>query len=335
MRQMIIESQAPVRIDLSGGTLDIWPLYLFHQRSITINIAINLFAKVRLKTRRDQKIIIKSLDLNQEIEVDNIEKLANTSNFELFKEVISFFDPPIGLDIISYCQAPIGSGLGSSSALMIALLGTFNHLSNKKYKPHELISLGKNLEVKLLKASAGEQDFYPALYGGLNCLHLRVDGVKKESITIEPEELEKRLILCYSGISRLSGKYNWNIIKMHIDGDKHIFDIFEQLRDISLSMSKALRAKNYKKIGQLFNKEWEARKELPGKISSEKILSLRQHALKNGAFAAKICGAGGGGCLLFWAEPKNKKNIIESLKNAGAQILPFKISFSGLEIKEV
>jgi D-glycero-alpha-D-manno-heptose-7-phosphate kinase len=332
---VIIESQAPVRLDLSGGTLDIWPLYLFHQHSITINVAINLFAKVKLKTRKDQKITIKSLDLNQEAKADSIKKLAQISNFDLFKEVISFFNPPTGLNIISYCQAPMGSGLGSSSALMIAFLGALNHLLNKKYKPHELISLGKNLEAKLLKASAGEQDFYPALYGGLNCLHLRADGIKKESITIEPEELENRLILCYSGISRLSGKYNWNIVKMHIDGDKHIFDIFEQLRDISLSMSKSLRAKNYKKIGQLFNKEWEARKKLPGKISSEKILSLRQHALTNGALAAKICGAGGGGCLLFWTEPKNKKTIIESLKNAGAQILPFKISFSGLEIKEV
>lgn len=333
MKEKVIESQAPVRLDLSGGTLDIWPLYLFHQHSITINLAINLFVKVRLKTRRDEKITIKSLDLNQETEADSIKKLAQISNFDLFKEVINFFEPTMGLDLISYSQVPAGSGLGSSSALMIALLGAFNHLLHKKYKPQELILSGKNLEAKLLKAPAGEQDFYPALYGGLNCLHLGIDGVKQESIIIEPEEFEKRLILCYSGISRLSGIFNWNIIKMHIDGDKRIFDIFEKLRDISLSMRKALLTKNYKKIGQLFNEEWESRKKLPGKISSEKVLSLRQRALKNGALAAKICGAGGGGCLLFWVEPKNREKVIACLKNAGGYILDFKISLSGLEIK--
>lgn len=332
---MIIESRAPVRIDLSGGTLDLWPLYLFHQQSMTINMAIDIYAEIKIKTRRDKRIIIKSLDLDQEIDIVNIVALSEIPGFELFKEVIRFFKPKRGFELISNCHAPARSGLGGSSALLIALLGAFNSLAKDKYKKEELIILAKDLEARLTKFPTGEQDFYSALYGGISCLHLGIGGVKREQIAMKPGELEKRLVLCYSGASRLSNIINWNVLKKHLDGDKRIFQIFEKIRDISISMHEVLKANDYFRMNKLFNDEWNARRELPGKITSAKIESLKKIGLDAYAVSAKICGAGGGGCLLFWAEPIHTEYVTECLNNAGAQVLDFKISPSGLEVKKL
>jgi len=331
---MIIESRAPARIDLSGGTLDIWPLYLFHQHSMTINIAIDIYADVKLKTRRDKRVIIKSLDLDEEINVINMAALLEVPGFELFKEVIRFFKPKKGFELISNCRTPARSGLGGSSALLIALLGAFNRLANNKYKVEELIRLAKNLEARLIKVPTGVQDFYSALYGGVSCLHLGIEGVLREQITTVPGELERRLILCHSGASRLSNIINWNILKKHLDGDTKIFALFEKIRDISISMREALIAKDYLRMGKLFIEEWNTRRELPGKISLKKIESLKKIGLESRALSAKICGAGGGGCLLFWAEPIHKEYVTECLNKAGAQVLDFKISSSGLDVKK-
>ena len=331
---MIIESRAPLRIDLSGGTLDIWPLYLFHPGSMTINMAIDLYARVRLKVRSDKKLVIKSSHPSKEIEAAELSALKEVPGFELFKEVISFFSPPMGLQITSHSEVPAGSGLGGSSALMIALLGAFNCLVGDKYKAEELILLGKNLEARVTKLPTGEQDFYSALYGGINCLHLGIDKIRREGLMIDTGELEKRLILCYSGISRFSGLNNWNLIKRHLDGDKEIFDLFDKLRDISKSMRSTLISRDYPKIGKLFTQEWQTRRRLPGKISSRMEL-LKRRAEEEGALAAKVCGAGGGGCLLFWTEPENNAKVINCLENAGAQVMKFQMSTSGLVVNQI
>jgi len=167
MSNTVTESQAPTRIDLCGGTIDIWPLYLFHNSAATINLAVNLYAKTRIKERRDSKIVIESKDLKKRIKFDSIDKLSHNHSLSLITKILSFFKPETGLHIETDCEAPAGAGLAGSSALNIALCTAMNKLTGKSYSKKELITIAKNIESQVIRVPTGEQDYYPAMFGGL------------------------------------------------------------------------------------------------------------------------------------------------------------------------
>ena len=327
---MIIESKAPTRIDLAGGTIDIWPLYLFHHGAVTINAAINLYATVKLTPRDDKKIIIESKDQGKRVNVASINKLNAAKGLELITELIRFYSPKQGFHLITDCAAPAGSGIGGSSSLNIALNSTLNRFTDNRYSKKYILTIAKNIEARVIGVPTGEQDYYPALFGGVNIIRLEDKGVTREKINIHTKELERRLILCFTGKPRASGTNNWQIMKKHIDGDKALYQKMESIKQTALKMGEALAKNRFDIVGQLLNEEWDNRKKLSKNVTTLKIEKIIKSAFQKGATAAKVCGAGGGGCLVLFVPPDKKKVVEKIIQLHRCKILPFNITPNGL-----
>jgi len=331
---LIIESQAPTRIDLAGGTVDIWPLYLFHERAQTVNFAIDQYARCRVETREDGRFIVESRDRGARIEADSLEALRGDEELALVSKLVYFFKPQTGLTITTDCLAPAGAGLAGSSALNIAVCGALNHLTGRRFTREQLPFIAINVETQVLGVPAGYQDYFPAVYGGVSNVKLRVEGVIREGIQTDLDELERRVALCFTGAPRNSGANNWEMFKTHIDGDPQIFAKFERIRDTALKIGEALEANAFDRIGAVFAEEWESRRELVPGISTPFIDELIEVAKRHGAEAAKVCGAGGGGCVAFYCAASRKAEVERALTSAGGQVIPYHIAREGLSVKE-
>ena len=333
---MIIESSAPTRVDLAGGTIDIWPLYLFHPGASTVNFAINLRAHCRIETRDDSRIILESHDRKVAFETNlaAIEDLASEERLELIAKLVHFFKPTTGFHLIANSEAPAGAGLAGSSALNIACIGALNRLVGGRYPESKFITIAANVETTVIRVPAGFQDYYSALHGGASCIHFRIDGIERESLEVDLATLESRLAICYTGEPRLSGTNNWEITKNHIDGQPGLFTLFDRIRDSSLEMRKALLACDWTRVGSIMRDGHPTRKRLAPNVTTPQMDKLVEKALRNGAEAAKVCGAGGGGCIAFFCEEGRRDEVEGALaEEEGVEILTWKIDPQGLIVR--
>ena len=334
---MIIESIAPTRVDLAGGTIDIWPLYLFHPGATTVNFAISLYARCRIETRDDDRIILESRD--REVMFDTslaeIEELAREERLELISKLVHFFRPERGFHLTAESSAPAGAGLGGSSALAIACIGALNRLVGERYPKEKFIMLAANIETTVIRVPAGFQDYYGAFYGGANAIHFRADGIRREALGVDAEQLERRVVVCYTGEPRLSGINNWEMTKSHIDGDPVIIQLFDSIRDAGRGMREALGANDWARVGEIMRAAYPNRKRLAPNITTPHMELLVQKAHAAGAVAAKVCGAGGGGCIAFLCDDDAKESVEHALAaEEGAEILNWKLAPEGLTVRE-
>ncbi len=331
---MIIETSAPTRVDLAGGTIDIPPLFLFHEGASTVNFAIDLLAKCRIETRDDDRIILESVDrgLRFESSLDKIAELKNEPRLELLSKLVYFFKPETGFHMTTESHAPAGAGLAGSSTLNIACIGALNKLVGERYTPDRFIPIAANVECQVIKVPTGYQDYHSAQFGGVACIHFGAEGMRREGLDIDTETLERRIVVCYTGEPRNSGTNNWEITKRHIDGDKELFEIFEGIRDTSLKIRSALLASDWDTVGETLRLAHPQRKRLSPQITTPHMDMLIEIAMANGAIAAKVCGAGGGGCIAFFCED-GRKHDVESAIAADAEILNWNLSCDGLIIK--
>ena len=326
---MRIETSAPTRIDLAGGTLDIWPLYLFHPGAQTINAAINLRACAAIETRSDDRIVMHSIDTGVTVEADHWNELRDCHELRLISLLAHFFHAR-GITLTTTCASPAGAGIAGSSALNVAVCAALAEWSGTRYKPEALLRVALNVEAQAIGVPTGLQDYRPALYGGLAALELGADDVVRVPLQIDPTELERRLVLCYTGQPRDSGTNNWDIMKRHIDGDRHVFDCFEAIRDTAVAMRGAIDSNDWDALGQAIGNEWEHRKRLAPGVSTPAIDALIAGGIRAGASTAKVCGAGGGGCLFCYGPPERQDAIREALIAGGARLLDFRLDQQGL-----
>jgi D-glycero-alpha-D-manno-heptose-7-phosphate kinase len=334
---MIIESSAPPRVDLAGGTIDIWPLYLFHPGATTVNFACTLYARCRIETRDDGRIILESRDRKTAFEthLSALEDLLNEERLELLSKLVHFFKPTTGFHLVSESAAPAGAGLGGSSALAIACIGALNRLVGNRYDEDEFVTIAANVETTVIKVPAGIQDYYPPLYGSVSCIHFRPEGIERESLDVNLDELERRIAICYTGEPRLSGINNWEVFKKHIDGDPEIFEVFEGIRDSARRMREALLADDWDRIAASMKKAYPNRKKLAPTITTPQMDLLVDKAFASGAVGAKVCGAGGGGCIAFLCAPGRKRDVERALaEEEGVEVLDWKVAREGLVVKE-
>jgi D-glycero-alpha-D-manno-heptose-7-phosphate kinase len=326
---VLIKTSAPTRIDLAGGTLDIWPLYLFHQGAQTVNAAISLRARATVETRHDSRIVIRSEDTGVTVEANDWTELRGRRELRLLSLLAHFFEAR-GLTLTTSCDSPAGAGIAGSSALNVAVCAALAEWNRSHYEPEALLQIAMNIEAQAINVPTGLQDYRPALYGGIAALELGVDGVRRIALHVDPVELERRLVLCYTGEPRNSGTNNWEIFKRHIDGDRHVFDCFERIRDTAASMRHALSRADWDGVSQSMADDWEHRKQLAPGVSTPMIDGLIERARDAGATAAKICGAGGGGCLVCFAPPDRRSAVQSALQSDGARLLEFTIERSGV-----
>ncbi len=333
---MIIESSAPTRVDLSGGTIDIPPLFLFHENAATVNFAVDLMAKCRIETRNDGIITLRSIDRGLEFDtpLDQIDSLKNELRLELLAKLVYFFRPETGFTMTTESEAPAGAGLAGSSTLNIACIGALNALVGNRYTPERFIPIAANVECQVIKVPTGYQDYYSAQYGGVSCIHFGVDGMRREALEIDTDILESRIAVCYTGEPRNSGTNNWELTKRHIDGDKELFEIFDGIRDTSIEMREALVNGDWDLVGDILRRSHPERQRLSPNIATPHMEMLINKALAGGAIGAKICGAGGGGCIAFFCEEGRKPDVEALLASEpGVEVLNWKLSRSGLTIR--
>jgi D-glycero-alpha-D-manno-heptose-7-phosphate kinase len=333
---VIIESSAPTRVDLAGGTIDIPPLFLFHEGASTINFAVSLMANCRIETRDDNRIILESVDQRATVEttVDDIASLRNDNRLQLLSKLVYFFRPETGFHMTTRSEAPAGAGLAGSSTLNIACIGALNKLVGDRYTPDRFIPIAANVECQVIRVPTGYQDYYSAAYGGVSCVHFGPEGITREELPIETSDLERRIAVCYTGEPRNSGTNNWEITKRHIDGDKEIFDIFESIRDASIQMRSAILTHDWNAVGEILLESHPHRKRLSPNITTPQMDHLIDIALANGAIAPKVCGAGGGGCIAFYCEDGRRPDVEAALSaEPGAEVLEWRVSPDGLVVR--
>jgi D-glycero-alpha-D-manno-heptose-7-phosphate kinase len=334
---MIIESSAPPRVDLAGGTIDIWPIYLFHPGATTVNFALSLHARCRIETRDDGRIILESRDRKVAFEshLDAIEDLLLEERLELVSKLVHFFKPTTGFHLVAESAVPAGAGLGGSSALAIACIGALNRLVGNRYDERKFVTLAANIESTVIKVPAGFQDYFPPLHGGVSSIHFRADGIEREELNVNADELERRIAICYTGEPRLSGINNWEIFKRHIDGDTELFELFEGIRDSARNVREALLADDWDKVAATMKNAYPQRKRLAPTITTPQMDMLVEKALASGAEAAKVCGAGGGGCIAFLCEPGRRPEVEAALAvEDGVEVLDWKLAREGLVVTE-
>jgi D-glycero-alpha-D-manno-heptose-7-phosphate kinase len=322
-------TSAPTRIDLAGGTIDIWPLYLFHPGAQTLNAAISLRARARIDARDDDRVVIVSKDTGATVEAAHWSELRHRQELRLLSLLAHFFEAR-GITLTTECESPAGAGIAGSSALNVAVCAALAQWKRVHYEPEALLQVAMNVEAQAINVPTGLQDYRPALYGGIAALELEVDGVRRVALDVDPAELEQRIVLCYTGEPRNSGTNNWEITKRHIDGDRHIFDCFERIRDTAAAMRTALNAGDWDAAGRAVAEEWENRKRLAPGVTTPAIDDLIARAMGAGATAAKVCGAGGGGCLFCYGPPARNGAIREALAAGGARLLDYTVERDGL-----
>jgi D-glycero-alpha-D-manno-heptose-7-phosphate kinase len=218
--------------------------------------------------------------------------------------------------------------------LAIACIGALNRLVGDRYARHKFITIAANIETTVIKVPAGFQDYYSAFYGSTSCIHFRPDGIEREALAVDEGQLEERIAICYTGEPRLSGTNNWDIFKRHIDGDPELFQLFDGIRDSALRVRGALLAKDWDSMVQTMRRAYPNRKRLAPGVTTPQMDSLVETALANGAEAAKVCGAGGGGCIAFVCAEGRRRDVERALSGKGAAVLDWKIAREGLVVTE-
>ena len=333
----IVFSQAPCRVDLAGGTVDLWPLYLFHPGAVVVNLAVNVLTTCRITPLAGKQIHLTSLDTGREERFAKFSELCTATKFKhpLAAHLVKFFAPEGGFRMETNSESPAGAGISGSSALMIASTAALANFTGREMGLEDTRVLAQNIEAQLIQVPTGCQDYYPALYGGASAIRLDPDGVHREAIPVPLEEIDSRFVLAYTGAPRQSGINNWEVFKAHIDGNRKVHRNFDSITAIAQAMHNALGNARWDEVARLLREEWKLRKTNAPGITTPFVDKLIEVARKNGGVAAKVCGAGGGGCVIFMAEEGARERVEEALRAAKATILPFRVAREGLSVEVI
>ena len=327
---MRISASAPTRIDLAGGTIDIWPLYLFHDGAQTLNAAISLRARAWIEPRPDERVELVSEDTDKQENL-SFDQLRADTTLPLLAKLAHRFGAH-GIRLTTRGESPTGAGIAGSSAMNVAICGALAKYTGASHDSEALLEIAKDVEAQVIKVPTGLQDYRPAMYGGVAAVELQAGQPKRVALDVDPRELERRIVLCYTGEPRNSGTNNWEITKRHIDGDAHIYDCFERIRDTAADMREAITRGDWERTAACVATEWDNRKRLAPGVTTAAIDQLIARATAAGARAAKVCGAGGGGCMFCIAAPEDVAAVREALADGGARLLDFRIETTGLDV---
>jgi len=352
-----IVSKAPTRIDLAGGTVDIWPIYLFLRQPVTLNLGIDLHAEARIETRSgDSGVTLRSDDQGHEVKLSWQQVLdgshAPHPALVLHYKLLRHFarEAPesrrAGLTLSTRAKSPAGAGLGGSSTLSIAMVGALaTWATGKPLDPLKdgvrMIELVRDIETTVINVPAGMQDYYGAMFGGLQALRWAAGTHQRDWLPEEIfHELEDRLLLFYSGQSRNSGINNWALFKGFIDGEGEVRSKFERIAAATTELERALLARDWAGCGRAIAEEWAVRRTLAPGITTPEMDQAFAEAARIAPISGKVCGAGGGGCFFIYVSTPDQKlrsqhkdQIEKALTDRGIRALPFKAVPRGVEVQ--
>ncbi|MGB9877346.1 MAG: GHMP kinase [bacterium] len=326
---MKVLCRAPVRIDFAGGFTDVEP-YCLQRGGAVVNATIGLYSHILLELKEGANLKITSLDYGLSEEARSIREMEYGGNLDLLKAGLKRMGIDLGGEVKAWCDAPPGAGLGASAATAVCLLYALCKMRGSKMGREEIAELAHRLEKEELGIWGGKQDQYASALGGFLFMEF-AEEVKWQRLEASKEFkklLEKRLVLCYTGRSRLSGK----IINEVMGRYKKVIGLLDEMKEIAYNIKKAILEGDIEAVGKLMEENWRRQKKLAEGISDAQIEQIFRVAKEGGAIGGKAMGAGGGGCILFMAKEGREKELKEKLESIGIKILPLKFVGKGVEI---
>ncbi len=334
----IIRARSPLRLGLAGGGTDVSPFSDIYGGYV-LNATISMYAYASIKPRKDGKIILNSLDRNEQIKLDANKELNIDGKLDLLKGVYNrivkdFTKEPFSFELSTYVDAPAGSGLGSSSTLVVAILSAFSEWLHLPLGEYEIAHLAYEIERNDLGFTGGKQDQYAATFGGFNFMEFHNGNVIVNPLRIKREyinELQLNILLFYTGTSRLSSKIiDAQIANVNAKKEQSL-EAMHKLKEQALLMKEALLKGKLDEIGEILNYGWQSKKLMTNEISNALIDEMYEEALKAGATGGKISGAGGGGFMMLYCPGNNRYKVIEALQKYGGEFRRYQFTNYGVE----
>ncbi len=332
---MTIRAKAPLRVSFAGGGTDV-PPFPELEGGCVMNATIDNYAWGSLRPRNDGLIQIESADLGVSLSYRVESDMPYDGQLDLVKAAITKLGAKNshGFDIFLHSDAPPGSGLGSSSALMVNLVGLVKEFRNLPLTEYEVAHFAYQIEREELGISGGLQDQYASSFGGFNFIEFHKDRVIVNPLRISSDvlnELEHNLLLCYTGTTRKSDHIIEDQTRRYQKQDEKTLAGLRQQKRLAVDMKNALLQRRLDDFGELLHCAWQSKKSLSPRISNDRIDEMYEEARRNGALGGKITGAGGGGYMLFYCEFERKHKVAESLKKLGAMPTEFAFESHGLQ----
>ena len=325
----MVRAAVRCRVDLAGGTLDIWPLGQMHPGSSTVNVAIDLSARV-VARRRESGFEVRQAGSSrsgarpEELLSDPETALAALVALELGL-------PAVALELTS--ESPRGGGLGASSALTVAMLAAGELLACGRllWSPERRAAVARDLEARLMGLPTGMQDHLPGQLGGALSIAHRAGGESVRRLDVDLAALGEHWLVGFTGQSHFSAANNWSILRRRFERDTDVVSRLDAIRDVAAALPEALEHGDWRESGRLVGREWEARRGLAPEVTTPRVEGLLALARELGAWGGKACGAGGGGSLVVLSPAARREAVAAAWAREGVEILAARPTAEGLE----
>jgi D-glycero-alpha-D-manno-heptose-7-phosphate kinase len=329
------QATAPTRIDLAGAPLDIWPLYLFHPRAVTLSVAIDRRAWCRVETGVEG-VQLYSKDTLQKVEGRSLSEVRAEGDLRLVTSILRALGVETGVKVETQSRVAAGSGLGGASALAVAVAAAVTRAFGRDWDQDGLWPIVRDAETECKGVPAGIQDFVAALHGGVLGVRLDPGDVRVERLTVDPAAVEEALLLFDPGVGRSPAPTDWDLFKGQIEGDARVRGGLAEIARLAAELLQVLETGRLEDVAGLIRGEWEAHKALAGEVTAPEIDRIAEAAAAAGG-AAKACGAGCGRIVAVWARPGqrdggSRERAAAALREAGLRSVPFRVDLRGLEV---
>jgi D-glycero-alpha-D-manno-heptose-7-phosphate kinase len=331
-RAATVRARAPLRLSFCGGGTDVSP-YPEEHGGVVLSATVNQYAYASVQPRRDSRLVINSLDYDVVAKYDHPRRLKFDGNLDLIKAVVKAMKVKRGANLWVHSDAPPGSGLGSSSTLVVALIGALGEWLGRPISVYDVAELAYRIERVDLGLAGGRQDQYAAAFGGFNFIEFGRDSTLVTPLRVDNDvlaELEYRTLLCYMGQTRQSARIIERQTESYRAGREETVQALHALKRRTLDMKEALLLGRIDEVGQLLHEAWEDKKKLDPAISNTRVNKLYTLARREGAIGGKMPGAGGGGYFLLLCRFDRKHRVAAALERHGGQVVAFQFERRGL-----
>jgi D-glycero-alpha-D-manno-heptose-7-phosphate kinase len=338
----ILRSKAPLRISFAGGGTDVSP-YPEEKGGAVLNCTIDKFAYSTLEASADGRgqTSIESLDYNMVVNFQMAGDLVYNGELDLVKAALKVLrkpnrpsEPPDSLRLFLHSDAPAGTGLGSSSAMCVALVGAFQHYLKEPWTSYDVSELAYHIEREELGLQGGRQDMYAAAFGGFNFMEFNGKKTIVNQLKIRPDvanELAYRLLLCYTGTVRFSDHIIQRQKQSYSEHRGGTVDALDATKQLAVDMKNELLRGNIDEMGRLLDQGWQLKKQFTDGISNDRVDTIYSKAKEAGALGGKLTGAGGGGYLLLFCDFARRAKVAKAVQDLGGRVEDFSLEPMGLQ----
>ena len=332
---MIIRSKAPLRLGLAGGGTDVSPFSDIYGGSI-LNATTSLYAYCDIIPTNNGEINFYLQDKNIKYTYKSQKELPINGEIDLLKaiynRIIKDFElDALSFDIHTFVDAPAGSGLGTSSTLVVTIIGAFSEWLGLPLGEYDIANLAYSIEREDLKLAGGKQDQYAATFGGFNFMEF----YSEKRVIVNPlrikgwiiDELEASIVLYFTNITRQASQIEQE--KKKLLDDKKSLEAMHEVKEDAIIMKESLLKGDFKNFARILGKSWEAKKRVSSSISNNEIDRIYDIAIENGAYSGKVSGAGGGGFMFFMVEPTKKLQLVKELNKQQGEVINFEFVKDG------